>query len=82
MLRLPRDIAGDDLIRALGKVGYRATRQNGSHVRLTAALDSKEHHVTIPLHDPLKTGTLAAILADVATFLQIDRNELISRLFG
>ncbi|MEI7921588.1 MAG: hypothetical protein WCJ40_06730 [Planctomycetota bacterium] len=35
------------------------------------------HHVTIPLHDPLKVGTLAAILGDVAQHLEMDRDELI-----
>ncbi|NYE57789.1 putative RNA binding protein YcfA (HicA-like mRNA interferase family) [Carboxydothermus ferrireducens DSM 11255] len=33
------------------------TRQTGSHIRLTTTLKG-EHHVTIPLHDPLKIGTL------------------------
>ena len=32
---LPRDLAGADLARALGRIGYRVTRQTGSHMRLT-----------------------------------------------
>jgi len=36
-LRLPRDISGDELARALGDLGYRVTRQIGSHLRLTTA---------------------------------------------
>jgi hypothetical protein len=40
------------------------------------------NHVTIPAHDPLKIGTLAAILADIAAHLKIDRDELLRRLFG
>jgi predicted RNA binding protein YcfA (HicA-like mRNA interferase family) len=63
-------------------MGYRATRQTGSHVRLTALVDSKEHHVTVPLHDPLKAGTLSAILGDVATFLHLEKSVLLTRLFG
>jgi hypothetical protein len=37
----------------------------------------------LPAHDPLKVGTLAAILGDVATHLnlKIDRDELLRRLF-
>jgi hypothetical protein len=41
-----------------------------------------QHHVTIPNHDPLKVGTLAGILGDVARHFEITREELIQRLFG
>jgi hypothetical protein len=37
--------------------------------------------VTIPAHDPLKLGTLAAILSDVAQNLGVDRDDLVRRLF-
>jgi hypothetical protein len=40
-----------------------------------------EHHVTIPNHDPLRIGTLAGILADVAEHFKITREELSERLF-
>jgi len=80
-MRLPRDLSGPELAKALARVGYRVSRQTGSHMRLTAAVPT-EHHVTIPAHDPLKVGTLAAILGDVAEHLQIERDELLRRLFG
>jgi predicted RNA binding protein YcfA (HicA-like mRNA interferase family) len=79
-MKLPRDVSGADLIRALGRIGYTATRTTGSHVRLTIQQPS-QHHVTVPAHDPLKVGTLAAILSEVATHLEIDRAELVHRLF-
>jgi hypothetical protein len=41
-----------------------------------------QHHVTIPSHDPLKLGTLSAILGDVAERLKLDRDELLRLLFG
>ena len=41
-----------------------------------------EHHLTIPAHDPLKIGTLAAIPSDVALHLKLDRDGLLDRLFG
>ncbi len=78
-MKLPRDLSGKALIRALEPLGYSASRTTGSHVRLTAALP-KQHHVTVPLHDPLKIGTLAAILNDVAEHLDLTRDELIARL--
>lgn len=79
-MRLPRDLTGAELVKQLSKLGYHQTRQTGSHVRLTC--DSTcQHHVTIPLHDPLRIGTLSAILSDVAQAQQIERDELLKRLF-
>jgi predicted RNA binding protein YcfA (HicA-like mRNA interferase family) len=80
-MKLPRDLSGAALIRALGKLGYRVTRQAGSHVRLTTDMPS-QHHITIPNHDPLKVGTLAAILGDVAAHSKLSRDEILERLFG
>ena len=80
-MKLPRNLSGVQLIKALEKQGYKSTRQTGSHVRLTSQI-SKEHHLTIPLHDPLRVGTLAAILADVAAHHGIPRETLITKLFG
>jgi len=79
-MKLPRDVSGAELNCARGRVGYTATRTTGSHVRLTIQHPS-QHQVTVPAHDPLKVGTLAAILSEVATQLAIDRTELIRRLF-
>ncbi len=60
-MRLPRDLSGSDLAHSLRKLGYSVTRQTGSHVRLTT-YEHGEHHLTIPLHSPLRIGTLSAIL--------------------
>ena len=56
-MKLPRDVSGVELGRALGVLGYTVTRQNGSHMRLTTTVRG-EHHITIPRHDPLRLGTL------------------------
>lgn len=80
-MRLPRDVAGDDLARILRRVGYETTRQTGSHLRLTT-VKGGEHHVTIPRHRELRVGTLAGILTDVAAHLEISREELARTLFG
>ena len=61
--------------------GNRPTRQTGSHLRLTTDRNG-QHHVTVPLHDPLKVGTLSGILADVAAHLRVTRDELMRDLFG
>ncbi len=80
-MKLPRNLSGAQLIRALSKLGYMATRQTGSHVRLSCEVPL-QHHITVPLHDPLRIGTLAAILAEVADAQALTRDELLQILFG
>lgn len=81
-MKLPRDLSADDLIRALRRFGYEVTRQTGSHIRVTSKLKSTEHHVTIPGHKQLRIGTLAEILGDIASYLDLTREELVRHLFG
>ena len=78
-MKLPRDISGDELVKGLRRVGYEPTRQHGDHVRMTTALNG-EHHVTIPLHSPVKVGTLAGILSAVAVHLGMSRDELVRQM--
>jgi predicted RNA binding protein YcfA (HicA-like mRNA interferase family) len=80
-VRLPRDLSGRDLARALERLGYQVTRQTGSHLRLTTQ-EGGEHHLTIPDHAALRVGTLAAILGEVATHFDLEREALLERLFG
>ena len=49
-------------------------------MRLTTTQQG-EHHITIPNHDPLRIGTLAGIVADVAQHFDLNRDELLTRLF-
>ena len=51
-------------------------------MRLTSRFMGSEHHVTIPAHQALKIGTLAAILTSVAEYLQTSREEVARDLFG
>ena len=78
-MRLPRDLTGAELVRRLARLGYGVTRQTGSHMRLTSQ-QGGEHHVTVPRHDPMRVGTLAAILDAVAAHHGLNRDELLSRL--
>jgi predicted RNA binding protein YcfA (HicA-like mRNA interferase family) len=80
-MRLPRNLSGEDLIKALGRLGYQPTRQRGSHVRLTTEQNGR-HDVTVPQNDSLRVGTLAAVLRDVAAHFGIGRDELLERLFS
>lgn len=79
-MRLPRDLSGAELVTRLGRLGYTVSRQTGSHMRLSCT-EPGQHHVTIPAHDPLRIGTLAAILDAVGRHHALDRNTLLQRLF-
>ena len=79
-MKLPRDLSGLELAKKLVVLGYKVSRQTGSHIRLTTQQNG-EHHITIPQHDPLKVGTFSAVLNDVAKHFLISHDELIKRLF-
>jgi predicted RNA binding protein YcfA (HicA-like mRNA interferase family) len=64
-MKLPRDLDGPRLVKALGVLGYEPTRQKGSHIRVTTQRDGENHEV-IPFHHPIKAGTLASILKRIA----------------
>jgi predicted RNA binding protein YcfA (HicA-like mRNA interferase family) len=78
-MKLPRDVSGIDLAKALKVLGYQVTRQTGSHLRLTTT-EGGDHHVTVPHHDALRVGTLAAVLDDVATHFGLSRSELLVKI--
>lgn len=80
-MRLPRDLSGKDLIKALSRLGYEVTRQTGSHIRLTTQLNG-EHHITVPAHDPIKIGTLNAIFKGISEHTGLNRDQLTEVLFG
>ncbi len=79
-MKLPRDLSGEELVKALSRLGYVVDRQTGSHIRLTTQQNG-EHHITIPNHSPIKIGTLSAILRDVETRFNLTRNECLKQLF-
>ena len=56
-------ISGKDDIKVFEKIGYRAVRRKGSHVRLR---DDDHFHnpITIPNHKVLKPGLLRMLIKD------------------
>jgi predicted RNA binding protein YcfA (HicA-like mRNA interferase family) len=79
-LKLPRDLSSSELVNALARLGYEVSHQKGSHIRLTTQQNG-EHNITVPAHDPIKIGTLNAILIDVAAHAGFTRDELLALLF-
>ena len=78
-MKLPRGVSADRLIPALEKIGYRVIRQKGSHVRLRHK-GPPAHTITVPVHNPLKTGTLHGILTEVALMRSTTVDSLVQRL--
>ena len=60
MSKLPRGLSSRQVRRALERAGFYLRRQKGSHMVLRR--DSPFAQVIVPAHDPIDTGTLAAIL--------------------
>ena len=70
MSKLPRDVSGERVIRALGRAGWYRDHQVGSHVTL-------RHHkipgkkVVVPVHPgPLKPKVLQRILREVGLSIE------------
>jgi len=81
-MKLPRDLAGRELARAPEKAfGYQVTRETGSHLRVTTQVNGQQL-VTIPDYPSLRVGTLAAILDEVGTHFQLERADVVQRVFG
>jgi len=78
-MKLPRGVAGDRVVRALERLGYGAIRQQGSHVMLRHA-GPPVQTITVPLHNPLKTGTLHGVLAEVAAVRRISIESIAESL--
>jgi predicted RNA binding protein YcfA (HicA-like mRNA interferase family) len=63
----------------LEHLGYGVIRQKGSHVRLRHE-GPPVHTITVPLHNPLKTGTLHGILSEVAEMRSVTIESLTESL--
>ena len=77
-----KNIPAKELVQALTKIGYSITRQKGSHIRMSAFFSGATHHITIPNHDPIKIGTLSAIIKDIAENRNMSKEEITNTLFG
>ncbi len=78
-MKLPRDVSGPNLVKALRALGYTVNRQRGSHVRVTTQ-QGGQHHEAIPNHHPIRTGTLSGILKSVAGHHGLTVEELVQKL--
>jgi len=61
--RLPA-VSGREAVAALERIGYRAVRQKGSHVRMRHPDPAVHKPLTVPMHRELRLGLLRAIIRD------------------
>jgi len=79
-MKLPRDLAGNDLAKHLCKHwGYSIVHQVGSHVILQTE-DPSHQRMPIPAHGFLRIGTLNSILRLVATHKGVSKEEILSEI--
>ncbi|HJP63773.1 MAG TPA: type II toxin-antitoxin system HicA family toxin, partial [Mucilaginibacter sp.] len=62
------------MIKLFRKYGYEVIRQKGSHIRLSKTSEEGTHNLTIPNHNPIRLGTLNAILSDAADQLKTSKD--------
>ena len=78
-MKLPRDVEGPRLVKALAVLGYEASRHRGPHIRVTTQRDG-ENHEGLPFHHPIKTGTLSGILKRIAAHHGMSVDDLLKTL--
>lgn len=59
-----KQFSGKELVKIFEVNGFVVKRTVGSHVRLSLEKIDFSYHVTIPLHNPIKKGTLHGIIKD------------------
>jgi predicted RNA binding protein YcfA (HicA-like mRNA interferase family) len=80
-MKSPRSLSAKELIKLLKTYGYEIASQRGSHIKVTTQ-QKGEHHLAIPNHNPIKTGTLNAILRQVGEHIGKSKEDIIEELFS
>ncbi len=71
-MRLPRDVNGEEAVKALLRLGFSDLRQTGSHRIMRR--DGKT--VVVPMHRPIKPGTLKGLIEQSGVSLDEFLGEL------
>lgn len=70
--KLPRDLGGQDIAKALQRLGFAIVRQRGSHMRL----EYGARRVTVPNHGEVNVRTLSSILDQAGLTIDELQEEL------
>ena len=65
-MKTPRDIHGGEAVNALRRLGFESLRQTGSH----HVMRKEERTVVVPMHKPIKPGTLRGLLEQAGVSLE------------
>lgn len=71
-MKLPRDVNGAQAVRALCRLGFTERRQTGSH----AILRRENRTVVVPMHKPIKPGTLRGVIEQAGVTVETFRDAL------
>ena len=66
-MKVPRDVSGREAVRALIRLGFEERRQSGSHVILRQG----NRTVVVPMHKPIKPGTLRGLIEQSGVMLEV-----------
>ena len=66
-MKLPRDLSGDEVCRALKRLGFEFVRQTGSHRHYV----KNNFHPCVPMHRSLKPKTLQSILKQAGITVEV-----------
>jgi predicted RNA binding protein YcfA (HicA-like mRNA interferase family) len=76
-MKLPRNLSGDRLADHLSKHWeYLRIHQVGSHIILQTQTPTS-HRISVPAHNPLRIGTLNAILSAVAAHKNVSKKAIL-----
>ena len=76
MAKLPRNLSGREVVRALERLGFSLVRQKGSHAVLKRVMSTERIGCVVPMHDELAAGTLAGVLRQA----KVSLDELLANL--
>jgi predicted RNA binding protein YcfA (HicA-like mRNA interferase family) len=65
-VKLPRDVSGAEAVKALRRLGFTVTRQDGSHIRMSKG----NLRLTVPNHNPILPKTLQSMLRQARVSLE------------
>ena len=79
-MRIPRDLYGRDFANHLvRRWAFRELRQTGSHIILRTE-EPSGLTVSVPAHRPLRVGTLAGLLEEIANHKNVSTETILHKL--
>lgn len=71
-MKIPRDVNGAEAAQALRRLGFEKMRQSGSHLIMRKGART----VVVPMHKPIKPGTLAGLIEQAGASIEAFCAEL------